>query len=143
VGRKKARLPEARIEPVRRQIEHWRQKRAKRSPMPEPLWRAAVGLAREHGVYAAAQALRLSYDSLRRRAEAVGVARRMRRDRGHVQEPPAMFVELPPALSIAPAGPSGLVVEVVGSSGQRLTVRLRGGELDVAELIRACWSGRA
>jgi hypothetical protein len=143
VGRKKTRLPENRVEPVRRQIEHWRQKRAKRSPMPEPLWRAAVGLAREHGVYAAAQALRLSYDSLRRRTEAVGVARRMRRDRGHGQEPPATFVELPPAMSVAPAGPGGPIVEVVGPSGQRLTVRLRGGELDVAELIRACWSGRA
>ena len=143
MGRKKTRLPENRVEPIRRQIEHWRQKRAKRSPMPEPLWRAAVGLAREHGVYAAAEALQLSYDSLRRRAEAVGGARRMRRDRGPRHEPPATFVELPPALSIAPAGSSGLVVEVVGPSGQRLTVRLRGGEFDVAELIRACWSGRA
>jgi hypothetical protein len=143
LGRKKTRLPENRVEPIRRQIEHWRQKRVKRSPMPEPLWRAAVGLAREHGVYATAQALQLSYDSLRRRAEGVGVARRMRGDRGPVHEPPATFVELPPALSIAPAGPSGLVVEMVGPSGQRLTVRLRGGELDVAELIRACWSGRA
>jgi hypothetical protein len=146
LGRKKTRLPENRVEPVRRQIEHWRQKRAKRSPMPEPLWRAAVGLAREHGVYAAAQALQLSYDSLRRRAEAVGVARRMRGDRGPVHEPPATFVELPPASPVAPEGrsvASGLVVEVVGQSGQRLTVRLRGGELDVAELIRACWSGRA
>lgn len=142
MGRKKTRLPENRVAPIRRQIEHWRQKRAKRSPMPELLWRAAVGLAREHGVYAAAHALQLSYDSLRRRAEAAEGAR-MRRDRDPVREPPATFVELPPALSIAPAGPSDLVVEVVGPSGQRLTVRLRGGELDVAELIRACWSGRA
>jgi hypothetical protein len=143
LGRKKTRLPEDRVEPVRRQIEHWRQKRAKRSPMPEPLWRAAVGLAREHGVYAAAQALQLSYDSLRRRAEAVGVERRMRRDRGPGHEAPATFVELPLALSVAATSPSGLVVEVVGQRGQRLTVRLGGGELDVAELIRACWSGRA
>jgi hypothetical protein len=143
LGRKKTRLPESRVEPVRRQIERWRQKRAKRSPMPEPLWRAAVGLAHEHGVYSAAQVLRLSYDSLRRRAEAVEGARRIRRDRGPVHEPSATFVELPPALSVAPGDPSGLVVEVVGPSGQRLTVRLRGGELDVAELIRACWSGRA
>ena len=117
--------------------------RAKRSPMPEPLWHAAVGLAREHGVYAAAQALQLSYDSLRRRVEAVGVARQVRRDRGPRRRPPATFVELPAALTVAPAGPGGPIVEVVGSSGQRLTVRLRGGELDVAELIRACWSGRA
>lgn len=143
MGRKKTHLPENRVEPVRRKIEHWRQRRTKRSPMPEPLWRAAVGLAREHGVYAAAQALQLSYDSLRRRAEAVSVARRVRGDGGPGHESPATFVELPPALTVAPAGPGGLVVEVVGQNGQRLTVRLRGGELDVAELIRACWSGRA
>lgn len=143
MGRNKSRLPEARVKPIRRQIEHWRQKRAKRSPMPEPLWRAAVGLAREYGVYAAAQALQLSYDSLRRRAEAVGGARRRRRDRGPGPEPLATFVELPAALSSPPPGPGGLVVEVVGACGQRLTVRLRGGEFDVAELIRACWRGQA
>ena len=140
MGRKKTRLPDVRIEPLRQQIEHWRQMRAKRSPMPEPLWRAAVGLAREHGVYAAAHALRLSYDSLRKRAEAAEDARRVR---GESRQPQATFVELPPALVSAAAGPSGPIVEVVGPSGQRLTVRLRSGDLDMAELIRACWSGRA
>lgn len=143
MGRKKTRLAETRVEPLRRQIEHWRKMRAKRSPMPEPLWRAAVELARERGVHAAAQALQLSYDSLRRRAEVAGVARRVRRDGGAGHQPPATFVELQPALMATAAGPSGSVVEVVGPSGQRLTVRLRSGDLDVAELIRACWSGRA
>jgi hypothetical protein len=143
VGRKKTRPADTRVEPLRQQIEHWRQMRAKRSPMPEPLWRAAVGLAQEHGVYGAAQALRLSYDSLRRRAEAAGVARRVRRDRRASDQSPATFVELPPALTATAAGPGGPIVEVVGPSGQRLTVRLRSGDLDVAELIRACWSGRA
>jgi hypothetical protein len=143
VGRNKTRQPSTRIEPIRQQIEHWRQMRVKRSPMPEPLWRAAVGVAREQGVYAAAQALRLSYDSLRRRAEAAGVARRVGRDRRASRQPAATFVELPPAMTVAAAGPSGPIVEVVGPSGQRLTVRLRSGDLDVAELIRACWSGRA
>lgn len=139
MGRKKTRLPDARVEPVRQQIEHWRQMRAKRSPMPEPLWRAAVGLARQHGVYAAAQALRLSYGSLRTRAEAAGDTPRVPRES---RQPQATFVELPPALLSAAASPSGPVVEVVGPSGQRLTVRLRSGDLDVGELIRACWSGR-
>lgn len=139
MGRKKTRLPDNRIEPLRQQIEHWRKMRAKRSPMPEPLWRAAVGLAREQGVYAAAQALRLSYDSLRKRVEAAGDARRVRRGSRQLG---ATFVELPPAL-LSAAGPGGPIVEVLGQSGQRLTVQLRSGDLDVAELIRACWSGRA
>jgi len=140
VGRKKTRLLDVRVEPLRTQIERWRQTRRPRTAMPEPLWRAAAELAREHGVYAAAQALRLSYGSLRTRAEAAGEARRVRRGSRPQQ---AAFVELPPALLSAAAGPSGPIVEVVGPSGQRLTVRLRSGELDVAELIRACWSGRA
>lgn len=143
MGRKKTRPADTRIEPLRQQIEHWRQMRAKRSPMPEPLWRAAVGLAREHGVYAAARALRLSYDSLRRHAEAAGSVRRVGRDRRASSQRPATFVELPPALTAMAADPRGPIVEVVGPSGQRLTVRLCGDELDVAELIRACWSGRA
>jgi len=47
--------------------------------------------------------------------------------------------EVQPALMATAAGPSDPVVEVVGPSGQRL----RSGDLDVAELMRACWSGRA
>lgn len=140
MGRKKTRLLDARVEPLRTQIERWRQTRAQRSPMPGPLWRAAVELARKHGVYAAAQALRLSYGSLRTRTEEAGEPRQRRRES---PPPQTTFVDLPPALLSAAAGSSGPIVEVVGPSGQRLTVRLRSGELDVAELIRACWSGRA
>ena len=76
MGRAKARLSDVRIEPLRRLIERWRQTRAKRSPMPEPIWQRAVELAREHGVYATAQALGLSYGSLRTRTEAAAVSPR-------------------------------------------------------------------
>lgn len=139
MGRKKTRLLDPRVEPLRKQIERWRQTRAKRSAMPNELWGAAAELAREHGVYAAAQALRLSYSSLRTRAEA---ARDARQARAESQPPKVTFVELPPAMLPAAADASGAVVEVVGPSGQRLTVRLRSGELDLAELLRACWSAR-
>lgn len=139
MGRKKTRLLDPRIEPLRKQIERWRRTRAKRSAMPEVLWGAAAELAQKHGVYAAAQALRLSYSSLRTRAEAAGDKRRARTER---RPPQVTFVELPPAGLSEVAAPGGAVVEVVGSSGQRLTVRLRSAELDLPELIRACWSGR-
>jgi hypothetical protein len=112
--------------------------RTKRSPMPEPLWREAVELAREHGVYAAAQGLRVSYESLRARAEAAGVARRAVRK---AAPPLATFVEVRPAPAVA-EGHMGPVVEVMGPDGQKLTVRLHGGELDLAALVQACWSGR-
>lgn len=140
MGRKKTRLLDPRIEPVRKQIERWRRTRTKRSAMPEVLWGAAAELAQKHGVYAAAQALRLSYSSLRTRAGGAGDKRRARTES---QPRQVTFVELPPAGLSAAAAPGGAVVEVVGPSGQRLTVRLRGGELDLAELIRACWSGRS
>jgi hypothetical protein len=140
MGRPKTRLPDVHIDPVREQIQHWRRTRTKRSPMPEPLWRLAVGLSRKHGVYATAQALRLSYGSLRTRAEAAGAGSRKGNERGRSR---TTFVELgatPMPVGVASSGP---VLEVTGPQGQRLTVRLRGGELDVAELIRECWRGRA
>jgi hypothetical protein len=137
MGRKKTSPRDARIEKVSQQIEHWRQTRSERSAMPEPLWQAAVEVAREHGVFGAARALSVNYGSLRKRAEAVGVSRR-RPKRGDAQPP--TFVELGPVTSVN-AG-TGLVVEVTGAQGQRLTVCLRGGELDLAALIRECWSGR-
>jgi hypothetical protein len=49
------------IERVRRRIEQWRRKRAKRTRMPEELWAAAAALAREHGLYAAAHGLRCTF----------------------------------------------------------------------------------
>jgi hypothetical protein len=140
VGRKKTKLLDARVEPLRKQIERWRQTGAKRSAMPDALWGAAAELAREHGVYAAARALRLSYGSLRTRTEAAGDTRHART----ASLPPRVtFVELPSAVLPAVAdNSSGAVVEVVGSGGQRLTVRLRSSELDLPALLRACWSGR-
>lgn len=139
MGRKKTHLLDPRVEPLRKQIERWRQTHAKRSAMPDVLWGAAAELAREHGVYAAAQALRLSYGSLRTRAEA---AEDTRRARTPSLPPQVTFVELPPAMLSAAADASGAVVEVVGPSGQRLTVRLRSSELDLAGLLRACWGGQ-
>ena len=140
MGRKKTRLTDVRLEPLRRQIERWRGTRTKRSPMPESLWQGAAALAREHGVYAAAQELGLSYGSLRTRAEADEPGRASAKGAGLAR---ATFVELATGPSGAAPVPGALIVEVTGPNGQRLTVRLHGSELDVAELIRACWSERA
>jgi len=42
VGRKKSSLTDGRIDPSTGRSIKWRESRAKRSPMPEPLWRAAA-----------------------------------------------------------------------------------------------------
>lgn len=137
MGPKKTRLLDSRVAPLRNQIERWRRTRLKRSAMPDVLWLAAAEVARKHGVYAAARALGLSYSSLRTRTEATAAMPQP----GTGTAPQVTFVELPPA--VRPAAPTtGAVVEVMGPSGQRLTVRLQCGELDLAELIRACWGGR-
>ena len=47
------------MEQARQELERWRSTRPRRSPIPAPLWDAAVKLARQHGIYLTAQTLRL------------------------------------------------------------------------------------
>jgi hypothetical protein len=111
--------------------------------MPEPLWGGAVVLARELGAYGAARALGVSYDSLRKHAEAAGVARR--RVKQSQSSRTATFVELAPVALPVGVGHSAPVIEVTGPRGQKLTVRLPAeavGGLDVLGLVRECWGGR-
>ena len=59
--RKQRREVSARLRQARSRIERWRRTRERRSPMPEPLWEAAVALAEREGVYCTARALSLNY----------------------------------------------------------------------------------
>jgi hypothetical protein len=58
------------FEAVRQRFADWRQTRRPSSPIPEELWGEAVALARTHGVNRTAQALHLSYASLKQRLDA-------------------------------------------------------------------------
>ncbi len=137
MSRKQRATPTARMEQVRQRIEHWRETREKRGRMPERLWSAAVELARKHGVYATAQGLRVNYDSLSARVSAQGVTRQRR----SVKARGATFVELGPALALSAPSPTGPVVELIASDGQKLTLRLAGSdELDLCGLVREFWS---
>jgi len=49
--------PEA-ITQLQRQLEQFRSTRPTRTKLPEPLWEAAVALARQHGIYAVAATTR-------------------------------------------------------------------------------------
>ncbi|HKC82636.1 MAG TPA: hypothetical protein VKD46_01410 [bacterium] len=124
----------ARIEAVRRRIEHWRRVRERRSPMPALLWAAAVALAAEHGVYPIARALRLNYETLKAR---VG-----RRADGVRQEviASARFVPVDGAPVLGAAPPAGRVVELSSADGATLVIRLAGRDaLDVRALAAAFW----
>lgn len=130
MGRRRRKALPTGIIRVRRRIDHWRETRKHRSPMPEHLWEAAVALAEEHGINPVARGLGVSYESIKLRATAVAEKRRV----------PAGFVELSPASTAAfrPAG--GIFVELVHPNGAKLTINLPSeseSELDVASLADA------
>ena len=79
---------------LQRQLDQFRSTQPRRTKLPEPLWQAAVELARQHGVYPVAHPLRLDYT--RRKERLGGIPNRRRKARK-----PA-FVEL-----VAPFGSSG------------------------------------
>jgi hypothetical protein len=133
---RQARAP--RIEQLRQRIEQWRRTRPHLGRMPEPLWAAAVAAAREHGLYAASQGLRVSYDSLKTR---MGT----RRGRPAAAKPPAAttFVEIGTPLPFV-SGTSGASVELTTGDGAKLAIRLAAGDkLDVVDLAREFWDRQA
>ena len=123
-------------------VDRWRATRTKRSPMPAPLWDAAMRLAQRHGIYPIARRLRVNYGSLKGRVGGGASAS----ERSTAPRSAAPFVELrPPTLrSGASPPPPGPSVELVDARGATLTIRLGIGErLDVAGLARAFWTRRA
>lgn len=118
-----------RIERVRRQLERWRRTRAHpRSPIPDPVWAAAVALVPRHGLYQTARGLRINYGALKEHVAAAGPARTAR------PGVPSGFVEL---AGRPPADRDEYVIEI---DGPRATLRLRLPGMaitDLAQLSRA------
>ena len=106
----------AQLPPLAQRLKAWRATRKRGQRIPEDLWKAAVDLARVHGLNPTAAALKLSYYDLQRRL----LGRRRPRRRPLT---PGAFVEVTP-----PAPPPGLgergTLELVQTSGARLTLRL-------------------
>jgi hypothetical protein len=113
-----------RLETVQRRLDRWRERRPHvRAPLPPRVWKAAVALVSEHGLYGTARALHLDYGTLKRHVGAI--------DRDERDRMTSSFVELPPATDR-----DTCVIEVEGA---RTTVRLRLNGLaltDLAELTR-------
>jgi hypothetical protein len=126
-----------------RRFARWRNAHSGRLPIPERLWTAAAELAREHGVFPTAKALRLEYGKLKERAEtkrrSVKVRTRVRRQVPSATSPPT-FVEL-----MAPRSGSlhSAVVELEGPRG-RMKIELKGvATAELVTLSRALWDGEA
>jgi hypothetical protein len=54
------------LEQLRQRLNEFRSTHALRSRLPESLWTAAAELAKRHGLYQTARALRLDYAGLRK-----------------------------------------------------------------------------
>lgn len=125
---------EQQLEQVRRNIEQWRQTRTKLGAMPASLWDEAAAVARAAGTHRVSRALGLNYLVLKQRAfpNARAEAKRPPRAPRPSKQSAATFVEVkkvaPPsaAPAAAAAASEAVVVEVVATSGARLTLRLSG-----------------
>jgi hypothetical protein len=152
------------LQDLAQRLKEFREAHPPRTRLPEELWAAAVTLAGEEGLYRTARTLHLDYSNLRRRVEAsserrtssekrtlseegvssnrkTSARRRTRRSKKRT-EPPA-FVELL-GESIASGGSRGAdcVIEVEGTSGTIMRIRMKMTTPEVLGLI-GDWQGRA
>lgn len=125
----------AKIEPLRQQVESWRQTRSGNERMPEALWEEAIALAKVYGVSPVQRILRIDYRGLERRA--LGIVKPS--SKGRPQAQPGVrpsFLELP----ALPSRRTEHVVELEDGTGRKLTVRVVGGALgEVLPLAQAFW----
>lgn len=121
-------IPEP-IAQLQRQFEQFRSSHAHRARIPEALWRAAVELARQHGLQAVAHPLRLDYMGLKRRLAGITESADKKKSRT------PGFVEW-----IAPqvAAGAGCVIEFESQSGGKMRIQWKGSEApDWGSLLRA------
>ena len=105
---------ESMAEPIarlQRQLEEYRRLRPTRAKLPESIWEAAAELAREHGVYAVAQPLRLDYMGLKKR---LGELANRRRGKSK-----PVFVEL---IAPPPAAREECLIEFESTRGGKMRI---------------------
>ncbi len=118
------------LKEAQERFEQWRNSHTGRRPIPEPLWGLASELARQHGVFRTAQALRLDYTTLKRRTAGAASAERP------ISAAQPAFVEL---ISSSAAHSCECTIEVEGPRG-RMRIEWKGSTApDLAGLSRALW----
>ncbi len=123
----------ARLEGVRARFERWRGRQSVRSRIPDPLWAAAVKMARSYGICRTARALRVNYYALKKRVEQESVA--AGRPEGGAA---ATFLEL---ASPASTRCCECTWELEDAGGAKMRVHLKGFETpDLAALSRSFWN---
>ena len=127
MNRRSTPIPEP-IAQLQRQLEQFRSSQPGRTKLPEPLWQAAVELARQYGVYPVAHPLRLDYTRLKKQLGGTPTRRQRR-----AAEP--AFVEF-----IAPGRttPEEYVIEFESSGGSKLRIQWKSTvQPDWTNLLRA------
>jgi hypothetical protein len=117
------------LEQLRQRLDEFRNTHALRSRLPESLWAAAAELAKRHGMYQTARALRLDYAGLKKRVDNHGQAKRRQ-----TTAPPS-FMEF-----IAPGAKpvTDCTVEVESAQGNKLRLNLQTvATTELVNLIRA------
>ncbi len=132
MGRAAANVPDG-MRGIHGRFARWRKSHTGRRPIPQALWKAAAGVAREHGVFRTAKVLSLEYGKLKRLATGSHpVGPRSRR----VGAPPATFVEL-----LAPGTGGGMecLIDLEGPRG-KMRIQWKGSTTpDLAGLSRVLW----
>lgn len=121
------------LEQIGERFKRWRETRARGEHIPQVLWAAAVGMAREHGLQRVVCELRVDYDRLKKRLEHDGGV--VQAGKGEMR-----FVEL--RVSPAPAAQSvcECAVELENGRGAKMRVELNGnGIAGLAGLCSAFW----
>jgi hypothetical protein len=121
-------IPEPIVQ-LQRQFEQFRSSHPLRARIPEALWRAAVELARQHGLNAVAHPLRLDYMGLKRRLADISEVSEKKKART------PGFVEW-----VAPYAAAGAecVIEFESQSGGKMRIQWKGsGAPDWSSLLRA------
>jgi hypothetical protein len=112
---------------LQRQLDRFRSTRQRRTKLPEPLWEAAVELARQHGVYSVAHPLRLDYVGLKKRLDGVPIPQK--------KAAKTAFVEL---ISAHQAPMPECVIEFESSKGGKMRIQWKSSTLpDWTSLLRA------
>ena len=125
MNRQHSLIPEP-IAQLQRHLEQIRSTQPPRSRLPESLWGAAVELARQHGIYRVAHALRLDYVGLKKRLNGVTNVR--------TSAGKTAFVELVPPPSPMPE----CVIEFESASGGKMRIQWKAAvPPDWASLLRA------
>jgi len=116
------------IEAVRTQFEAWRSGRARKSPIPDKLWSAAINAARQGGVNRTAQQLHLDAGKLKRLLVAAD-------GRGRRAPRKPRFVEL---IAPAPASSPECLIEFESAIGSKMRIRWKAAvPPDWTNLLRA------